>query len=174
MPCIFDKEGLRKIIDKIDLSHVQAVFRAKNAHHNERQEEALKCAESCLTARKPVTSSSQLCWFGERGTVDGFEEVFLLGPDGAQHDLAHVLQMLPKDGPVQPSEILTVATRPKRKADDSSNPTADVACELDGRKRQKVAMGCTFSKICFAAVCVENGLAAPAAPLGQTKRAIAM
>ena len=148
MPGIFDKARLREILEHLDLNQAQAIFRAKNAHHNERQEEALKSAESCSIARLPVTSSTELCWHSGVGTVDGFEDVFFVAPDGTEFDLNRLLQMLPKGRPLRPADVCSHGQRAKRRR------VAEVS-----QQRPKVAMGCAFSRICFAAVCLESGLA---------------
>ena len=153
MPGVFDKARLREIVEQIDLNHAQAVFRAKNAHHNERQEDALSSAESCPTARPPVTSSSELRWRSGAGSVDGFEDVDFIHPDGAQCNLDRVLELLPKNSPLRPSDIASYAFPKKRRRTEDPK---DRKCH--GHPR--VALGCPFSRICFAAVCVESGLAA--------------
>ncbi|CAE7922083.1 unnamed protein product [Symbiodinium sp. KB8] len=153
MPGVFDKACLREIVEHIDLNHAQAVFRAKNAHHNERQEEALSSAESCPTARPAVSSSTELRWHSGGGSVDGFQDVDFVSPDGAQCNLDQVLELLPKNCPLRPSAIASHAfPKKRRRAEDPK----DRKCH--GHPR--VALGCPFSKICFAAVCVESGLAA--------------
>ncbi|CAE6971452.1 unnamed protein product [Symbiodinium sp. CCMP2592] len=154
MPGVFDKARLREIVEQIDLNHAQAVFRAKNAHHNERQEEGLNSAESCPTARPPVTSSTELRWHSGAGSVDGFEDVEFISPDGAQCNLHQVLELLPKNSPLRPSDIANYAFPKKRRR--STEDPKDRKCH--GHPR--VALGCPFSRICFAAVCVESGLAA--------------
>eukprot|EP00439_Symbiodinium_sp_Y106_P055679 s241_g7.t1 len=153
MPGVFDKARLREIVEQIDLNHAQAVFRAKNAHHNERQEDALSSAESCPTARPPVTSSSELRWRSGAGSVDGFEDVDFIHPDGAQCNLDRVPELLPKNSPLRPSDIASYAFPKKRRRTEDPK---DRKCH--GHPR--VALGCPFSRICFAAVCVESGLAA--------------
>ncbi|CAE7306547.1 unnamed protein product [Symbiodinium natans] len=115
MPGIFDKARLREILEHLDLNQAQAIFRAKNAHHNERQEEALKSAESCSIARLPVTSSTELCWHSGVGTVDGFEDVFFVAPDGTEFDLNRLLQMLPKGRPLRPADVCSHGQRAKRR-----------------------------------------------------------
>ena len=160
MPSIFDKARLHKIIESIDLNHAQAVFQAKNAHHNERQEEALRCAESCSTARPPLTSSTELCWHAAGCTVDGFEDLVFVTSDGRECDLNLLLRSLPKERPIRARDVLTCCTARKRKLGDFTDPVT-VAQEKEGHGRQMVAMGCVFARICFAAVCLESGLAAP-------------
>ncbi|CAK9079520.1 unnamed protein product [Durusdinium trenchii] len=143
------KAALHQAVEELDISKAKKIFEAKNHMHNHRQALALQAAESLRLPRRALRSSSTVVWH-QNGRLEG--DLWLASSE--RISLEYLLQTLEKGRPIEVGHIFGEAMRAKKRRAPLLEDQHD-----DGATSHNLPMLCGFLQICFAALCIENGLA---------------